>query len=172
MRSFSTRVLVHCALLTSISIVLSRFFSIRIPLGDVEALRIGFGTLPIVLAGFLFGPLAGALVGTGANILGALISSSGPIMPHFILVAALGGACPVLFWRLRGSSQSYLELFISIGLSMMLNSVLLISFFMNDLFGVPYAYMLPGRLLAWIVTAPVYPILILKIWKNLHRLKR
>ena len=159
MKSFSTRVLVHCGLLMAISVVLSRFFSIRIPLGDVEALRIGFGTLPIVLAGFLFGPVAGALVGAGANLLGAVISSTGPILPHFVLVAALGGACPAILWRLIGRPENYWGIFSCVGLSMILNSVLLISFLMNYLFGVPHAYILPGRLLAWAITAPIYPIL-------------
>lgn len=169
MKSFSVRVLVQCSLLVAISIILSRFFSLRIPIGEVEALRIGFGTFPIILAGFLFGPIAGAMVGTVASILGAIISAVGPPLPHFTLVAALGGACPVIFWKILGSRKNYVWLFIAIGLSMMINTVGLVSFFMNDLFGVPYAFMLPGRLIAWLITVPVYPYLLLKIWKYMGR---
>lgn len=169
MKSFSVRVLVQCSLLVAISIILSRFFSLRIPIGEVEALRIGFGTFPIILAGFLFGPIAGAMVGSVASLLGAIISGIGPPLPHFVLVAALGGVCPVIFWKILGSRRNYVWLFISIGFSMMINTVGLVSFFMNDLFGVPYAFMLPGRFIAWLVMAPVYPYLLLRIWKYMGR---
>lgn len=169
MKSFSVRVLVQCSLLVAISIILSRFFSLRIPIGEVEALRIGFGTFPIILAGFLFGPIAGAMVGSVASLLGAIISGIGPPLPHFVLVAALGGVCPVIFWKILGSRRNYVWLFISIGLSMMINTVGLVSFFMNDLFGVPYAFMLPGRFIAWLIMAPIYPYFLLRIWKYMGR---
>lgn len=169
MKSFSMKVLTRSAFLIALSILLSRFFSISIPLGGVEALRIGFGTFPIVLSGFLFGPLMGAIVGGIANLLGLLIRGVGAPLPHFVLVAALGGACPVIFWKILGSKRSYWGLFFPIALSLFLNSVILISFFMHDLFGVPYGFMIPGRLIAWAITAPFYPFFILKLWKSFSR---
>jgi len=165
MKGNSVRMLVQCGMLIAISIVLSRFFSIRIPLAGVDALRIGFGTFPIVLAGFLFGPWAGAMVGALANLLGALIFPTGAIMPQFIAIAALGGACPIIFWRILGSHRTYFWLLLAIGTSLLINSVGLISFFMNQLYGTPYEFMLTGRLVAWAITAPIYPILLLKVWR-------
>lgn len=163
MKIFSIQILTRSAFLIALSILLSRFFSIPIPIGGIEALRIGFGTFPIILSGFLFGPVVGAFVGGTADFLGILIRGTGAPLPHFVLTAALGGACPVFFWKLWGSKKSYWGYFLPIGLSLFLNSVVLISFFMNDLFGVPYEIMVPGRIIAWGITAPLYPFFILKI---------
>ena len=55
MKRLPIKVLIISALLVALSVILGRFASIRIPLGGVEALRIGFGTFPIVLSGFLYG---------------------------------------------------------------------------------------------------------------------
>ena len=117
-------------------------------MGEVEALRIGFGTFPIILIGFLFGPLAGASVGAVANLLGALISLAGAVIPQFILVAALGRAYRLFFGKFSGALELSLAFF-SIAICLFLNSVLLISYFMNTLYGTPSRFMLLGRLIGF-----------------------
>ena len=75
--------------------------------------RLSFGEIPIMLAGILFGPFAGALTGIAADLLGYMINSAGlAYFPGFTLSAALIGFIPGLLlknsekeltlWRLCG----------------------------------------------------------------------
>lgn len=65
----STRILVVAAIFTALSMVLGKFCAINI--GD--SIRIGFGGLPIQMAGIMFGPYIGAAVGLVADVVGCLL---------------------------------------------------------------------------------------------------
>lgn len=78
--------LVSLALLIAIEVVLSRFFSIRTPV-----VRIGFGFVPIAVAGMMFGPVGGTVVAGVGDLLGATLFPSGAFHPGFTLSTALGG---------------------------------------------------------------------------------
>lgn len=96
-RWMTTSVLVKAGLLAGLSIVFTRVFSFMIPLAGLPALRIGFGSLPITLAGILFGPLVGGAVGTVADLIGFLINPmGGAYFPGFTLSSALNGIIPGL----------------------------------------------------------------------------
>ncbi|MFP4017550.1 MAG: folate family ECF transporter S component, partial [Halanaerobiales bacterium] len=90
----STRRMVYLSFLIALSIILTRVFSLRIAIGGVEGIRIGFGALPIILASVLFGPLAGGIVGAVSDVLGFFINPMGAYMPHFTLTAFLTGFIP------------------------------------------------------------------------------
>ncbi|WP_051531041.1 folate family ECF transporter S component [Clostridiisalibacter paucivorans] len=90
----STKYLVGSSLLTGISIILTRFFSVIVPLVGLPALRIGFGSIPIMISGILFGPIAGGLTGIVADLLGVIINPQGAFFPGFTLSAALTGIIP------------------------------------------------------------------------------
>ncbi|HBK85843.1 MAG TPA: folate transporter, partial [Firmicutes bacterium] len=79
--------MVTAALLVALSIVASRFLSINTPI-----IRIGFGWLPILLAGLLYGPGWGFIVGAIADFIGANLFPFGPYFPGFTLSAGLSGA--------------------------------------------------------------------------------
>jgi riboflavin transporter len=92
----SIQILVYCSLFIALSIVLTRFASFRFVVAGVENVRVGLGPFPILLAGIMFGPLFGALVGILADLAGFFISPMGSYMPHFTLVSALYGFIPGL----------------------------------------------------------------------------
>lgn len=85
------RTLVTLAFLCALSIVLSRILSI-----NTHSIRVGLGNVPILLAGLLYGPLAGALVGFGADLVGALALSSFGYMPLLAISPILVGGLPGL----------------------------------------------------------------------------
>jgi len=96
----STSVLVKAGLLAGLSIVLTRVFSFMIPLAGLPALRIGFGGLPITLAGILFGPLVGGAVGIVADLIGFMLNPmGGSYFPGFTISAALSGVIPGLLFQ-------------------------------------------------------------------------
>jgi len=152
-----TRRLAAMALLIALSVVLTRFASVRLPIGGVEALRIGFGSLPIVLAGLMMGAGNGALVGAVADVIGFMLWPMGPYMPHFTLASALKGAVPAAVMKLkRGSTQSTPDLFLSIAVGHALVSLLLVPYFLQQLFGIPMAATVPGRSFVALFQVPVY----------------
>lgn len=70
-KRITTRMMVALALLSAISIILSRFCVIYF----TDNLRLSFGNIPILIAGLMFGPIAGALVGGVTDIIGSLLLS-------------------------------------------------------------------------------------------------
>lgn len=90
--SFQTRTLVICALLSAITVVLSRLI---IPMPNATT-RFSIEAVPIFLAGMLFGPVPGMLVGLSADVVGCLFSGYG-YNPLFSLPPLLYGLCSGLF---------------------------------------------------------------------------
>ncbi len=89
---FATQTLTYCALLAALSVVLARLI---IPMPN-ESTRFSIEAVPIYLAGVLFGPLAGALVGFSADFVGCLFSQYG-YNPIFCIPPILYGLCGGLF---------------------------------------------------------------------------
>ncbi|MBQ7858746.1 MAG: folate family ECF transporter S component [Faecalibacterium sp.] len=85
--------LVLSALLCALSIVLARWATIN--LGFVH---IGFGNLPVVLAGVLLGPGLGFMVGGVADLIGGVLAGYA-INPLITLGAALIGGVAGLCWH-------------------------------------------------------------------------
>lgn len=84
----TVKTVVSISLMVALSIILTRFFSISTP-----TLRIGFGDIPVMLSGMFLGPVAGAITGLLADLIGFAINPLGPIyFPGFTISAALRGA--------------------------------------------------------------------------------
>ena len=88
-KSFSkTATLTTCALLTAMAVIMARVLGI--PLS--ESARISFETIPIFLAGMLFGPVAGVLVGFISDLIGSLMSFGfNPILCITPILVGLSG---------------------------------------------------------------------------------
>ena len=63
--------LCFAGILAAMSIILGKFLQIPNPFQDF--IRISFENLPIIIAGFSLGPIAGALVGTVADLIGCVL---------------------------------------------------------------------------------------------------
>lgn len=88
----ATRTMAVCALLAAVSVVLARLV---IPMPN-ETTRFSLEAVPIFIAGMLFGPLPGALVGFVADFVGSLFSGYG-YNPLFCVPPMLYGLCAGLF---------------------------------------------------------------------------
>lgn len=152
---FTTRELVLLALFVSLNIVLTRVASIRITIGPVEGIRLGFGTFPVFFAGVSMGPFAGAVVGALGDLLGYWVNPMGPYMPHFTLASALSGVLPALVFRMTGG-RCFWRLFLAAASGQVLVSTLLVPWFLQSLFGIPLVALLPGRIVAAVVHILVY----------------
>lgn len=88
----ATKTLAYCALLAALSVVLARLI---IPMPNAST-RFSIEAVPIYIAGMLFGPLAGGLVGFCADFVGTLFSGYG-FNPLFCVPPILYGVCGGLF---------------------------------------------------------------------------
>ena len=82
------RVLVAAAVLSAMSFILGKFLQIPNPLSEI--FRISFENLPIILAGVVFGPWVGGMVGAVADLVGCMLYGY-PINPIITLGAVAVG---------------------------------------------------------------------------------
>lgn len=152
-----TRKMVFLALLISLSVLLSRFFSFRIPLGGVDAIRIGFGGLPMIFAGIYFGPLAGGVVGALADVIGYTLSPMGAYLPHFTLSAFLTGFIPgFITTYLFKDSNKYWKILLAIIVGQGITTLMMVPYFLFSLFGQPFLLNLVPRLISFPIQVPIY----------------
>lgn len=94
-----SKFLVRIAVLAAISLILGKFLSFKLePWG-----RVSFENLPVLLCGYLYGPVAGALCGAVADLVGCLAYGYA-INPIITLGACAVGAYAGLF-GMRGALQ-------------------------------------------------------------------
>jgi ECF transporter S component (folate family) len=86
------------AMLIAVSIILSRLLGFYI----TPSLRISFEYFPIILAGILFGPICGGIVGALADFLGAILFGIGffpPLTVGPILAGVIAGIIAKLIFK-------------------------------------------------------------------------
>ena len=108
-KRMNTRRLVTMALLAALSVILARILGIQ----PLPYLRLSFEDMPIILAGLLFGPVAGALTGVAADLAGGLLSPYG-INPVFTVGPMAMGLCAGLLRRLPAARFDYPRLLAAI----------------------------------------------------------
>lgn len=157
------KLMVIVALLTAVQIVISRLFSI-----SLWNLKIGFGFVPVMLAGIFFGPLAGGLVGGLSDLIGALLFPIGPYFPGFTLTAALSGA---MFGWVLHKRHSFARVCGVVLFNQLVLGLLVNSFWISVLYGSPYFGLLLSRLVQYAILVPVEVIVTWLLLRVLSPLK-
>ncbi len=125
---FSTRLLARLALFAALSAVLK-----LLQIGN-DFLRFSFENTPILLCGYLFGPVCGAIVAVVGDLLGCLIHGYA-VNPIITLGAGLFGCMAGLFGK-RGVTEKP-RLWLSIVSAYFVGSLLVKSFGLWLYFGTP-----------------------------------
>lgn len=68
-KKFNTKVLTGCAIMIALQIIFSRFFAFS----PSSSIRLSIEAVPIFLAGAIYGPIPGLLVGLASDLIGSLI---------------------------------------------------------------------------------------------------
>lgn len=157
--------LVKAAMLTALSIILSRIFGIQL----TQDIKISFGTLPLMLSGILFGPLLGALSGLAADLIGIMINLGGAYHPGFTLGAVLTGMVPGIMFKYgkRKDISNKVLILLVIIFVYGINHGLLTPLWLTQLYGTPYKVLLAGRAIKVIPDAIINYILLLLIYERL-----
>lgn len=152
--------LVCFAVLIAMQIVLSRFCSI-----NAWNLKIGFGFLPVAVAGAMFGPAGGAIVGALSDFLGAVLFPIGPYFPGFTLCLALTGAAfgLALYKKPAIPRMAAAVVFDQLVLSLLVNS-----YWISVLYGSPYLPLLATRIFQCLIMLPVELILTSLVLRTLR----
>mgnify|MGYP004448442197 CR=1 FL=1 len=161
MKKWDTKTLVTLSLLIAIQVVLSRFCSIA-----AWNVKIGFGFAPIAVAGILFGPLAGALVGGLSDFIGAILFPIGAYFPGFTLTAVLTGGVYGLFLHKRRGAMPILG---AVAVTQLLLSLCLNTLWISVLYGSPYLQLFLTRILQVLILAPVEFVIIGGLMRVLAR---
>ena len=149
----TTKTIACCALLAALSVVLARLI---IPMPNATT-RFSIEAVPIFLAGMLFGPMAGGLVGFTADFVGCLFSGYG-YNPLFCVPPILYGICGGLFRGMIAGKASIPRLTLAFFVPVVLGSVLYQSFtltfvyYTGDSFLVGLASFLASRSVQFAIT--------------------
>lgn len=162
MKSMSNRTLVTLGLLIAIEIVLSRFLSI-----NAWNIKIGFNFIPIAMAGILYGPLAGGLVGACGDFLGATLFPIGAYFPGFTLTSFLIGVMFGLCLHKRFTSA---RLIIAVGVNQLILGLLVNTLWISILYNSEFVPLFFTRIIQCAILLPVQFVVIRAIYPLINRI--
>ena len=157
------KTLTTAALLVAIATVLGFF---KVPINQLVELRFAF--LPIAVAGALFGPAVGGIVGCLADLLGFMVRPTGPFFPGFTIATAVSGVIYGAFLykkKLTIPRVIITNLIETVVVSLVLNTINLMI-----LYGNPFWAVLSAKLLKNAVMYPINTVLLFLILRALQRL--
>ena len=138
---------VAMALLSAMSIVLGKLLAVNIG----EVIRISFENLPVLLAAIALGPIAGAVVGLLADVVGCLIVGY-VINPLVTLGAvAIGGAAGLAMRFLPERLPEWARVSISVAAAHAIGSVVIKTVGLSGFFGMPLGVLMLWRLLNYLL---------------------
>ena len=170
-QSISVQDLVKGAFLAAISIVLTRLFSFDY----LEIIRVGFGNIPIMISGLLFGPFVGGITGAVADIVGVLISARGTPHLGFTLTSALSGIIPGIFaiyfrkYPRDGRQFTFPRILVSVFSIVMGSSLVLNSLWLSQLHGTPFMVLLKTRAISGMIMLITHSLITYNIIKTLNK---
>ncbi|EHR34733.1 folate family ECF transporter S component [Helcococcus kunzii] len=154
------------------------YMAIFVALGAiVNSLRIGvfsFGGFPIILSGFILGPIPGFIVGGVTDVVAFIIRPSAfPFNPLFSLTSALTGMIPVVVASLLGDKHpkyTFIKILVGIAVGQILTSVVLAPLFSVWLYGKNTISVLMSKaLIKQAYSIPLYAILMRTIIERIAK---
>lgn len=162
MRNTTTRMLVTLALLSALGVLLARFI---VPMPN-PYMRFSIEAVPVIVAGFLFGPVPGAVVGFVADFVGCLFSPYG-YNPLFSLPPVLIGLCAGLMRPLLYRKVSFLRILAAFAPAVVVGSILWQSYWLSFIYGSHSLWWFLGtRSIQFVVTSLVNAAVICGLFKS------
>jgi ECF transporter S component (folate family) len=153
-------VLACSALFVALSIVCGKYLAI--PFGNI--LRFSFENLPIILSGVLFGPIAAAVVGALADILGCILvgySINPLVTAGAISIGVISGAV----YRIMKKAPSALKLALSVAAAHVVGSVVIKTFGLAAWYDIPTLELMLWRLLNYVIVGTLEFIILYAVLK-------
>ncbi len=155
----NTKTLTIAAMLSALGIVLGFF---KIPINQLIEIR--FGTLPIEMAGMLFGPGVAGVVGAITDVGGYLVKPTGPFFPGFTFSSIVGGI--IFGLMLHNKKITFLRVLATQVVYTLIVGVILNSYWLDTLyFQNGYWATIVARLPKEIVMIPIMAVIFYSIVK-------
>ncbi len=168
-KKFTTKNTLLLALFAAISIILTRFLSFYLPIVAVNTVRISLGNIPIVLAGLLLGPFAGAATGIVADVVGTTMFSAFGYFPGFTLSAALVGFIPGILKSYFKNLNKYSSILTIVFITELITSMGLNTLWVSILSHANYFVLLVPRVGITVIMMLLYSWIIHILLKRLNR---
>lgn len=157
------QVLSAAAMLAAIAIVLGFF---KIPLNQVIEIR--FGSLPLSVTGFLFGPVIGAIVGAVADVGGYLIRPTGPFFVGFTISSIVAGT--IFGVMLHNKEVTIWRIVLTEVLQMLIVNLFLNTLWLSMLYGKAFIPLVGARIVKELIMLPINCALITFILKSVSHI--
>ena len=155
------RLLAVSAFLAALSIVCGKYLAL--PVGNV--LRFSFENLPILLAGMMFGPITGMLVGVVADIIGCIMVAY-PINPLVTVGAACIGLFGGLLFRFAKKLPLLWQTCFTVILTHLVASVIVKTYGLAQYYDMPFHILMLWRLLNYVIVGVAEWLLLYTVLKN------
>ena len=165
----STKNILLLALFAAISIIFTRFLSFYLPIVAVNTVRISLGNIPIVLAGLLLGPAAGAVTGIVADVIGTTMFSPFGYFPGFTLSAALVGFLPGILKLYIKNTDKYSNILFIVLVTELITSIGLNTLWISIMTNVNYFILMVPRAGITLIMSLIYSWIIYVLFKRLKR---
>jgi ECF transporter S component (folate family) len=134
-----------------------------------QALRFNFTFIPVAVASILFGPLAGGITGAFGDVLGWVITQTGPYFPGFTISGFVSGIIYGVFLYKK-------EITIRRVVFAAITMVIVVELFLNALwlsilFGNAFFVLLTERLLKIVILVPLQSVVLFYMKFFIKRLK-
>ena len=160
-RMMTTKTLAYSALLAALQVAMARLFGLM----PTEFTRFSIEAVPTVIAGILFGPVAGGLVGFTADLVGCLFSGYG-YNPLFCIPPILYGVCGGLFRPLLAKKMNLWSVLLTLLPPVVLGSVFWQSFALGFVSGKGFAFFFATRSIQFAITIVVDALIIHLLFKT------
>lgn len=167
---FNLRTLIILALLAALGAVFSAFLSIEFAPAGAKMVEVSLTPVPVMLAGMLFGPLAGGLVGYVADTAGFFMGvQHGAYNPAFSVTMALFGVIAGLFY-LKSQKNSIWRVTSMTVAAQVICSVILNTAFLCIFYPKVFtlSVILPARAISALVELPLYSWLLMVLAEALR----
>ncbi len=156
------RALAMTAMLLAIAVVLG-FYSLQV----TDYIKIGFAFLADELAGMMFGPVAGGLMGGLADLVKYIVRPTGPFFPGFTISGLAGGLIygMVLYKR----PLSLKRVVLANGLVTLIVNICMNTYWLTLLYGSAFLAILPARIVKEAIMLPITVVLFYTVAKVLSR---
>lgn len=147
-RQKNLNITVLLAFLTAVSIVLGKYLAIRG--GDI--MRFSLENMPIIFAGMAFGPMAGALVGAVADIIGCIMvgyTINPAVTVGAVVIGIISGALPSLLKK--ASLNELLTTALTVAAAHFVGSVIIKTAGLSAYYAMPFHILLLWRFLNYVI---------------------
>ncbi len=151
------------AMLSAISIIAGKYLGIN----SGDFMRFSLENMPIIFAGMAFGPIAGAIVGVVADLIGCVLMGWMPIPWVTVgaaLIGAISGAISLLMKKT--ALPSLFVTAVSVFCAHLIGSVLIKTIGLSAFYDMPYRVLLPWRALNYLVVGALDGAIVHILMKN------